>query len=71
MEFGLHGLPVTGQKVEVEERNLWNIEYIENKEKIAVLMYAPQMIMLIVVFTLGIYVPPFLNSIITTAISGF
>ncbi len=43
----------------------------ENKGKIAVLMYVPQMIMLIVVFTLGIYVPPFLNSIITTAISGF
>ena len=44
---------------------------LENKKKITVLMYIPQVIMLITVFVLGIYIPPFLNNIITTAISGF
>ena len=44
---------------------------LENKQKITALMYIPQAIMLIIVFILGVYIPPFLNNIITTAISGF
>ncbi len=44
---------------------------LENKQKITVLMYLPQFIMLFLVFLLGIYVPPFLNKIMLAAISGF
>lgn len=43
----------------------------DNKAKLTLCMYAPQFIMLVLVFTLGIYVPPFLNEIITSAIAGF
>ncbi len=44
---------------------------LENKQKITALMYIPQAIMLVIVFVLGVYIPPFLHNIITTAISGF
>ena len=44
---------------------------LENKQKITALMYIPQVVMLIIVFVLGIYVPPFLNNIIITTVSGF
>lgn len=41
------------------------------KNKVTVSMYVPQIIMLIVVFVLGIYIPPFLNTIINCATAGF
>jgi len=34
-------------------------------------MYIPQFIMLAIVFILGVYLPPFLNEMITAAIAGF
>ena len=43
----------------------------ENKNKVGFLMYAPQFIMLIIVFVLGFYIPPFLNNIISSAVAGF
>lgn len=43
----------------------------ENKCKVSVWMYVPQMVMLAFVFILGIFIPPFLNNIINLAIAGF
>ena len=43
----------------------------ENKNKLTFCMFAPQFIMLLMVFTLGVYVPPFLNNIINCAMAGF
>jgi hydrogenase-4 component F len=43
----------------------------ENRNKVSVLMYIPQVVMLIIVFILGIYIPPFLNNIINLTIAGF
>lgn len=42
-----------------------------NKQKIKVSMYIPQAIMLLIVFVLGVYIPPVLNNIIRLAVSGF
>ena len=42
-----------------------------NKKKFSILMYLPQVIMLLLVFVLGIYIPPFLNSMIILATAGF
>jgi formate hydrogenlyase subunit 3/multisubunit Na+/H+ antiporter MnhD subunit len=43
----------------------------ENKHKVSIFMYVPQFIMLIIVFVLGIYIPPFLHNIISLTIAGF
>ena len=43
----------------------------ENKKKVTISMYVPQMIMLLIVFILGVYVPPVLNRVITLAAAGF
>ena len=43
----------------------------KNRKKLSVFMYIPQFIMLIIVFVLGVYVPPFLNNIINCAVAGF
>ena len=43
----------------------------ENKNKISMFMYIPQIVMLIIVFVLGVYVPTHLNDIITLAVAGF
>lgn len=43
----------------------------ENKSKVTISMYIPQIIMLLIVFTLGVYVPPILNRVITAAVAGF
>ena len=43
----------------------------ENKKKLCACMFIPQAIMLIIVFVLGVYIPPFLNSIINCATAGF
>lgn len=42
-----------------------------NRTKVNAWMYAPQFIMLVIVFVLGVYVPPFLNNIINLTIAGF
>ena len=43
----------------------------ENKGKVTFFMFVPQFIMLLIVFILGVYVPPFLNNIINCAMAGF
>lgn len=43
----------------------------DNRHKVCVWMYVPQFIMLILVFVLGIYIPPILNNIINLAVAGF
>ncbi len=43
----------------------------ENRHKVSCWMYIPQFVMLLIVFVLGIYVPPFLNNIINLAVRGF
>lgn len=43
----------------------------ENKKKVTISMYIPQMIMLFIVFVLGVYVPPILNNVIKLATAGF
>lgn len=43
----------------------------QNKHIVSAFMYIPQIIMLLIVFVLGIYIPPFLNDIISCTIAGF
>ena len=43
----------------------------ENKNKVSVFMYIPQIVMLVIVFVLGIYIPTHLNNIINLAVAGF
>ena len=43
----------------------------ENKNKVSMLMYIPQVVMLVIVFVLGIYIPQHLNEIITLAAGAF
>lgn len=43
----------------------------ENQNKVCKLMYIPQIIMLILVFVMGVYIPPFINNIIKLAQTGF
>ncbi len=41
-----------------------------NKTKLTISMYLPQIVMIIIVFTLGIYIPPIVNNVIKSAISA-
>ncbi len=43
----------------------------KNRKKLCFSMVAPQFIMLLIVFILGVYIPPFLNDIINCAMAGF
>ncbi len=43
----------------------------ENKNKLSFWMYYPQIILLIIVFILGVYIPPFINNVIKLAASSF
>lgn len=43
----------------------------ENKKKVSLWMYIPQVIMLVIVFVMGVYIPCYLNDIIKLAISTF
>lgn len=43
----------------------------KNRKKLCFSMFAPQFIMLLIVFILGVYIPPFLNDIINCAMAGF
>ena len=42
-----------------------------NKSRITFGMYFPQFVMLLIVFILGFYIPPFLNNIINCTVAGF
>lgn len=43
----------------------------ENKKKVSFWMYVPQVIMLVIVFVMGIYIPDYLNDIIKLAVGAF
>lgn len=43
----------------------------KNKSKITISMYIPQVVMLVIVFILGVYIPDFLDNIIQTALQNF
>lgn len=43
----------------------------ENRNKVSMLMYIPQVVMLVIVFVLGIYIPHYLNDIIKLAAGAF
>ena len=43
----------------------------KNKSKVTISMYIPQIIMLLLVFILGVYIPDSLNNIIKLAVFGF
>lgn len=43
----------------------------ENRHKVTISMYVPQIIMLLLVFALGVYIPPILNNVIKLAVAGF
>ena len=43
----------------------------KNINKISILMYVPQVILLILVFTFGVYIPEWLNEIIKLAAGTF
>jgi hydrogenase-4 component F len=43
----------------------------ENKKKVSLWMYIPQVIMLVIVFVMGIYIPDYLNDIIKLAVGAF
>lgn len=43
----------------------------ENKPKVTISMYIPQFIMLLIVFVLGLYIPPVLSKVINLATFGF
>jgi hydrogenase-4 component F len=43
----------------------------QNINKISKFMYVPQIVLLLIVFILGIYIPPILNDIINKAVLGF
>lgn len=43
----------------------------ENKKKVSLWMYVPQVIMLVIVFVMGVYIPDYLNDIIKLAVGAF
>ncbi|MBE7709096.1 MAG: hypothetical protein E7Z93_01465 [Cyanobacteria bacterium SIG32] len=67
--YGISRVVVKTAFGNVSEDKIKSIE--SNKKKITMCMYIPQFIMLAIVFCLGVYVPSFLNEIISAAIVGF
>lgn len=68
----LYGIGKVVIKMAFGKRSEEKIQKIEsNKSKISNWMYIPQFIMLIIVFTLGVYIPPILNNLINNATLGF
>lgn len=68
----LYGLAKSVIKMSYGEANANKIDvYSENVKKISFGMYAPQIVMLVIAFVLGCYIPPCLNSVINAAVIGF
>ncbi|MCM1265093.1 MAG: hypothetical protein NC200_02750 [Candidatus Gastranaerophilales bacterium] len=68
----LYGLAKSVIKMSFGEPNNNKIDvYNDNVKKLSLGMYVPQIVMLIVAFVLGCYVPPCLNSVINAAVIGF
>lgn len=68
----LYGLGKVTIKMSFGELSSDKAKIIENNmQKISAFMYIPQVIMLVIVFTLGVYVPEFLDNIIKVAAGAF
>ena len=48
-----------------------SLQIKENIHKISTAMYIPQIVMLLIVFVLGVYIPTFLQNIINNTVAGF
>ena len=67
----LYGIGRVVVKMAFGEKSKDKIKQVENnKKKLTATMYLPQIIMLALVFVVGIYIPPFLNKIITLTTVG-
>ncbi len=68
----LYGIGKVVLKMAFGKQSEEKIEIVnKNKSKISDWMYVPQIILLIIVFTLGLYIPPVLNNLINNAVVGF
>ncbi len=67
----LYGMAKTVLRMTFGELSKEKNEMIaQNAKKISPSMYIPQVIMLVIVFVLGIYIPPFLNEVIQNTLSA-
>lgn len=67
--FGIGKVVIKTTFDKLSEDKVKSVE--ENRKKLCACMFIPQAIMLAIVFVLGVYIPPFLNSIINCATAGF
>ncbi len=67
--FGIGRVVVKMAFGELSEDKVKLIE--QNKNKVSLLMYIPQVVMLVIVFILGVYIPCYLNEIIKLAAGAF
>lgn len=68
----LYGIGKVVLKMAFGKQSEEKIEIVKNnKLKVSICMYIPQIIMLIIVFVLGVYIPPILNTLINNAVVGF
>ena len=67
----LYGIAKTVLRMTFGELSKEKNEMIaQNAKKITASMYIPQVVMLVIVFVLGIYIPPFLNEVIQNTLSA-
>ena len=68
----LFGLAKSVIKMSFGEPNQNKLDtYKDNLKKVTLSMYAPQIVMLVLAFVLGCYIPPCLDSVIGSAVVGF
>ena len=68
----LFGLAKSVIKMSFGEPNQNKLDtYKDNLKKVTLSMYAPQIVMLVLAFVLGCYIPPCLDSMIGSAVIGF
>lgn len=68
----LFGLAKSVIKMSFGEPNQNKLEtYNDNLKKVTLSMYVPQIVMLVLAFVLGCYIPPCLDSVIGSAVIGF
>ena len=68
----LYGMGKVVFKMAFRELSKDKLKVVEkNKTKLSFAMYLPQIVMLILVFVLGLYMPPILENIINLAFIGF
>ena len=71
--FGIAKIVINMSFGDVKIKNAENPENTEfcDKTKMHFSLYCPQLTMIIIALVLGIYIPPFLNTLIKNAMSGF